>query len=183
MVYLAKILSTVTGLTILGLITLSGCGPRRMDQAPSQPASSPQDQLIEANKQLLQLDVQKIRDYAAANDIDFQETKTGLFYTLLQKDTSGEVPDMISQGDTIVLDYRMFLMNGQIIYTSENRGPKEFVVGKGDVEQGLDEAVQLFSRGDRALLALLPHLAFGLVGDGERIPARTILLYDIQIRK
>jgi FKBP-type peptidyl-prolyl cis-trans isomerase len=61
-------------------------------------------------------------------------------------------------------------------------GPKVFRVEKSEAESGLHEAVQLLHQGDSARLVLPPHLGFGMVGDGNKIPPRAILVYMIKIR-
>jgi peptidylprolyl isomerase len=57
------------------------------------------------------------------------------------------------------------------------------VVDKSDKESGLNEAVKLLSIGDKAKLILPSHLAYGLLGDFDKIPPQSILLIDVQLNK
>jgi FKBP-type peptidyl-prolyl cis-trans isomerase len=55
------------------------------------------------------------------------------------------------------------------------------VVGKGGVESGLEEGILLLHEGDKARFVLAPHLAHGLIGDENRIPPRSIIIYYIEL--
>jgi len=41
--------------------------------------------------------------------------------------------------------------------------------------------LMLMQEKERAVLIFPPHLAHGIIGDGENIPPRSILVYDIKI--
>ena len=58
---------------------------------------------------------------------------------------------------------------------------KVFLVGQGGVESGLEEGVLLLKQGSKATFLMPPHLAHGLVGDDDRIPARAILKYKVEV--
>jgi FKBP-type peptidyl-prolyl cis-trans isomerase len=55
------------------------------------------------------------------------------------------------------------------------------VVGQGEVEPGLDEGIRLLHSGDKARFILPPHLAYGLIGDENKIPARSVIVYDLTV--
>ena len=61
---------------------------------------------------------------------------------------------------------------------------KQFRIGQGGVESGLEEGVLLLlHEGDKATFIMPPHLAHGLPGDGNRIPARSIIVYEVELVK
>ena len=39
----------------------------------------------------------------------------------------------------------------------------------------------MLKKGSKARFILPPHLAHGLIGDENRIPARAIIIYDIEV--
>ncbi len=50
-----------------------------------------------------------------------------------------------------------------------------------EVESGLHHGVKHLSVGDKAKFILPSHLAFGTYGDGEKIPSKATLLYDLEL--
>jgi len=80
-----------------------------------------------------------------------------------------------------VLNYKTWLINGNLIYSSDELGQKIFKIGKGGVESGLEEAILMMHVGDKARLVIPSHLAFGLLGDNNKIPPRSTVVYDIEL--
>jgi len=106
-----------------------------------------------------------------------EETGSGLRY-LIYKKGDGEKAE---KGKVVVLDYTLSLITGDVIYSSDKDGKKVFKIGQGDVESGLEEAIHFMHVGDKAKLILPAHLAYGLLGDNNKIPPRSILVYDTEL--
>ena len=88
---------------------------------------------------------------------------------------------MIESGDVVSLEYEIRLLNGKMIYSSKNDGIKTFLVGRGGVESGLEEAILKLRKNSVAILILPAHLAHGLLGDGNKVPARAALVYKLKV--
>jgi FKBP-type peptidyl-prolyl cis-trans isomerase len=63
----------------------------------------------------------------------------------------------------------------------DNDDPKTFLIGQGGVESGLEEGILLLQEGDKARFIMPPHLAHGLIGDRDKIPARATIIYDLEL--
>jgi FKBP-type peptidyl-prolyl cis-trans isomerase FkpA len=135
--------------------------------------------LVGANRLLLKKDKENIMAYITEHKLDMKESETGLWYRI---DKAGH-GNMAKTGEQITLKYKVFLLDGTLCYSSDSLGPKKFVVGRGGVESGLEEGVTMLREGDRALFIMPPHLAEGLPGDGDRIPARSIIIYEVEVLK
>lgn len=136
-----------------------------------------EDVLVDANKKLVKSEDDKIEAYIKRYKWEVTETGTGLRYLIYQH---GSGPN-VEKGKTAVIKYTVGLLNGDVCYSSENIGPKEFVVGGGGVESGIEEGILFLKKGDRAKFIIPSHLAFGLVGDLKEIPAKATLIYDIEL--
>jgi len=79
------------------------------------------------------------------------------------------------------VSYTLRLITGDVVYTSGEGGPMEFLIGKGGVESGLEEAILLLRAGDKAKIVIPSHLGFGLAGDDHKIPPKATLIYDIEL--
>ena len=133
--------------------------------------------LIEANKELVKSEEEQINDYIARYKWKMATTESGLRY-LIYKKSKGE---KAKTGHIATINYTVELLNGELCYSSEINGPKKFVIGSGEVESGLNEAILLLKVGDRAKFIIPSHLAFGLAGDNDKIPFRATLIYDIEL--
>ena len=106
-----------------------------------------------------------------------EQSNTGLRY-FIYKHGKGLPAE---EGKIATLNYEIKLLTGEVCYTSKELGPKQFLIGKGGVETGLEEGILLLKEGDRAKFIIPSHLAFGLLGDSEKIPAKATLVYDVEL--
>jgi FKBP-type peptidyl-prolyl cis-trans isomerase len=134
-------------------------------------------EMTELNRYLVQKDREIIQNYIERKDIKVTESPTGLWY-LIKKEGSGQ---FIKDNDKVTMNYECRLIDGTVCYSSDDLGPKQVIIGKTDIEPGLNEGLRLLKPGAEAVFILPPFLAFGLVGDGKKIPPRTIIVYDVSI--
>ena len=133
--------------------------------------------LVKVNKMLVEYDKQEIDAFIKRHDWEMEETGTGLRYMIYQ--IAEGVP---AQKDMIAtINYRINLLNGKQCYSSGDLGPKEFRIGKGGVEAGLEEGILLMKVGEKAKFIMPPHLAHGLLGDENKIPPRATIVYDVEL--
>ena len=138
---------------------------------------SSEKSLEKVNRYLLNAEKKEIDDYVRRHRWKMQTTGSGLRYNIYESGTGNPAV----KGSTVTLNYRTYLITGNLIYTSEKKGPIVFKVGHGGVETGLEEAVLLLHKGDKAHLIIPSHLAFGLNGDGDKIPKRASVIYDVEL--
>jgi FKBP-type peptidyl-prolyl cis-trans isomerase len=163
-------------LYIFALCFSLSCAERKKEvQKPEKLNYS--EKLINVNKLLVDKDADIIRKYIARRNWQMQTTETGLWYMISEKGNGKKaVPNKVA---TIL--YKVYLLDGTLCYSSEKTGPKKFTLGKGGVEGGLEEGVLLLHCGDKAQFIMPPHLAQGLMGDGNRIPPRSTILYEVEL--
>ena len=135
------------------------------------------ESIQEVNKLLVDKDAEQIKSYVNRRMWDMKITETGLWY-MIYKETNNR---RIEKGDYITYNYEVRLLDGSLCYSSDSLGSKSISVGQGGVEAGLEEGILLLSNGSKARFIMPPHLAHGLIGDENRIPARAIIIYDIEI--
>jgi cyclophilin family peptidyl-prolyl cis-trans isomerase len=124
------------------------------------------------------------------------KTSTGLKYVITKK-SGGKKP---TKGTTISIDYAGFLEDGQIFDTSveseakifgkfdprraEQNGyqPIPFQAGRKDgMIPGFIEGLEKLSIGDKAILFIPSHLAYGAGGAGDVIPPNTNIIFEVEL--
>lgn len=135
------------------------------------------EQLVEINKALVKKDKLKIQGYMKRQHLLMTESKTGLWY-YIEKEGKGK---FAKPGKQASLKYKVSLLDGNECYSSEENGLKTFRIGKGGVESGLEEGILMLREGGKAKFIMPPHLAHGLTGDNICIPARAIIVYDVEL--
>ncbi|MFO8235905.1 MAG: FKBP-type peptidyl-prolyl cis-trans isomerase [Bacteroidales bacterium] len=146
-------------------------------QSNKQRPSHSMQYLENINKFLHEKDKERINSFIERRGWEMSTTESGLWYQIEEK---GDGQD-INIGDYVKLDYEMRLLDGDLLYSSRKDGKKVVQVGKGKNIKGLHEGLQLLNEGDIARFIIPPHLAYGLIGDGERVPAKAILYYKLEV--
>ena len=164
-------------LIIMALLVLFSCGEKKPKQTMPVTKSEMRSSMEKANRYLVNEEEEEIENYVRRHELTPVKTGTGLRYQIL-KQGSGQI---IEKGEEVTLEYELHSIAGDLIYSSENDGLKSFVVGQGQVEAGLEEAMSYLHRGDVAELIIPFHLAYGLHGDDDRIPEYATLVYKIKI--
>ena len=156
-------------LILLAFLVICSC----REQRPQQPVQGQSDRQVresleKANRYLINDEEEEIDNYVRRHQLDLVETGTGLRYQIVEEGKGKPV----QPGQTVTLDYVLYDITGDVVYSSENDGLMRFVVGKSEVPSGLDEAVRLFHEGDRAWVIVPSHLGYGLLGDQKNVPSR-----------
>lgn len=167
--------SVVTLLIILAFFVL-GCN------RPSEPEKNlDRKQLSEmleaANVILVDAEKQDIDDFIKRYGWEMKETGSGLRYMIYEK---GDGP-AAATGKTASIHYSIHLLNGDLVYSSDQEGAKLFRIGQGGVESGLEEGILLLHVGDKARFIMPSHLAHGVPGDGIKIPRRSAIVFSIEL--
>jgi FKBP-type peptidyl-prolyl cis-trans isomerase len=163
---------------LLPLMLLLSCRKQAAsEKAPEMTANEEKEMLMRVNKFLVQKDVELIQSYAKRHGWNMEVSETGLFYEIYETAHGKKV----EQGDVLNLKYELSLLDGTLCYTSEKDGNKIFRLGKSQEIAGLEQGVALMQEGDKARFIIPPHLAYGLLGDENRIPARSIIIYQVEL--
>lgn len=131
------------------------------------------------------------KHYSAEEEIDINlflsrkpewkmiKTGTGLRYYIYENGT-GE-PAKVD--DVVNIEYKITLLDGTECFATASDEVEEFKVDKAQIESGIQEAVKLMRQGDKAILIIPSHLAYGVVGDMTKIPPFSPLIADISLVK
>ncbi|MCQ2374914.1 MAG: FKBP-type peptidyl-prolyl cis-trans isomerase [Salinivirgaceae bacterium] len=158
--------------TILLCVVFAACSS---NSTKRQPVTD--EMLVNINRTLVDMDQERIESYAERHNWDMKVSPTGMWYQIYEHGNG----DSVRVGKVVTLNYKLSLLNGKECYSSDSLGSKVFRVGQGGVETGLEEAVLLMRVGDKARLIMPAFMAHGLIGDGNKIPARATIVYETEI--
>jgi FKBP-type peptidyl-prolyl cis-trans isomerase len=134
------------------------------------------NRLININRYLAKKDLDIMRHYVKRKSWRMSLSDEGYFYEIFNE---GGYPK-ITDNRQIVCDCTISLLDGTLCYTIKN---KVFVVGGSDEISGLHHAIKLLGEGGKARFIFPPQLAYGIRGDFDKIPPRTILVYKVHVTK
>lgn len=170
-------------ISILILILVYSCnnGETPVEEQSALPYSiakkEHREELLEWNKNLVEIDHTVIQKFIERRKWNMDTTGTGLYYQIYSKtDGAAAEKDKIAE-----FSYSTYLLNGTILYTSEEFGNRTLHLGHNQEEFGLNEGIFMMKLGEKARFIIPPHLAFGVPGDGFRVPAYSILVYEIEL--
>jgi len=170
-------------LIVIGVILISifGCSEEE-SPAPEfkeQPKELTKEESIEMHRFWVKDESYKIDQYIKRHGWNATSTESGIRYFIYEKGDGVKVEkDMLI---TVEFEVRLLDADTTLCYSSKENGEHTFLVGMDNVESGLHEGVKYFHVGDKGYI-ILPHFAaHGLLGDMNKIPPLSTVLYNIHV--
>lgn len=160
---------------VFAVLSLVSCKEKREQGSSVQRPGK--NEMADLNRYLIQKDRERIKNYIERKNLTMVESPTGLWYQIINEGTGKKFAD----NDKVVMGYECSLLDGTKCYNSADLGPKEVVLGKTEMEPGLNEGLRLLKPGAKAIFIIPPFLAYGLVGDRNMIPSRAVIVYNVNI--
>ena len=158
------------------LFTVLSCKAPVQEQQ-EVPNQEVQQSLLETNRYMRERHRDQIVAFAERAGWNIKETSTGLWYEILRRGTGPSVKkDML-----VTYTFETRLLNGKVCYAADADDPKKIVSGKGNIEAGLEEGLQLMREGGKARFMIPPHLGHGNFGDRQCIPGSTVLIITVDV--
>lgn len=156
------------------LLALAACGGDGI--VPSKNARpATKDDLIQENRDAVRLEDRDIELYIERQGLVPVKSGTGVLTQIVRD----EVGERVKTEQVVTVNYCLELLNGDTVYTTATGKPESFRVEHDDVESGLHEAIQTLSVGDSAIIIIPSYRAHGLIGDLERVPPRSTVVYHL----
>ena len=166
----------IIAMMLLFAIACQNTAPQDTEQ---QPVSATEEQFIEFNKAMVAEENDRIDALLLRYKWHTVTTETGVRYWVYEKGRGAKIePDNVLQ-----CEYTLKLITGEEIYNSATDGQLIFRIGRSNYPSGLEEVLLLLYQGDKAKIVVPSYLAYGIAGDGDKIPSSATLIYDIYIEK
>jgi FKBP-type peptidyl-prolyl cis-trans isomerase FkpA len=158
-------------------VFLISCGENEKPKKPKYTRQQVKDLSVQMNTWDEKRQHDEIDQYIKVHGWKMEMTASGIYYMKL-KSGKGE---LAKTGETAKVNYKISLLDGSVVYSSDETGPKEFLIGKDNVESGLHEGIQMMRVGDKMRFILPSFRAHGLTGDNSKIPPLTSVVYEIEL--
>ena len=135
------------------------------------------DKSVNINKKFIEAEEKLIKKFIEEENLSLNKTGSGIYY-LIEGSGRGKHPEM---GEMVSFTFNIYLLNRMLIYSSDAMGVYQFKVDKDDVPSGLNQIIKLLKVGEKAKFILPSHLAYGVQGDGDKIPVRSPLYYEVKL--
>lgn len=158
----------------MGVIACAACNNKKPVIAIEQDNSSlVKENMINANRVVIQSEYTQIESYVNRRGWKMSQLPSGaLFMTYKQGQEGAIAPE-----DRLEVTYRLEGLDGTPIYTCQI---DTLTVGKREVTVALDEMLQQLTYGSQAWLIAPSNSAYGVVGDGDRVQSRTVIIYNVK---
>ncbi len=139
--------------------------------------SNLEENILNANKLIVKDEAKDIELLIKRYNWKMQATGTGMFYSI----DGNQKGNLLTKGDKVSLSYSISLINGKEIYNSTEYGIKTMTIEQSDEPVGLHELLKMMRVGNKARAIIPSHLAYGILGDNDKIPPYATLIYKIEI--
>jgi len=96
-------------------------------------------EMSDINRYLVQKDRERIENYIGRKDLKMKESPAGIWYSILSQGTG----EYFTDNDRVVMEYEVTLLDGTSCYSSDELGPKEIIIGKSNIEAGLNLGLRM----------------------------------------
>ena len=143
----------------------------------SQKGDTLKENMINANRIIAQSEEQQIDAYLERRGWPKEKLLNGVWVAEYE---NSKVPlgPTIDQEDTVAIRYRVASLGGSDIYDWRT---DTVVCGHLQPTRGLDAALRTLHCGATARVIVPSEQAYGLVGDGDRIRTRMVLIYLVEV--
>lgn len=162
------------------MLMLSSCGSGADEGVvtPRHTMNIDRDKSLRANRYLIKRDMEVMKSYIERHDLKLESSGLGYYYGVIGAKSSGKA---IKKGSVVLYEYTIHMIDGTLLDSSQHE-LGQIIVDKSAGISGLHDGLKRLREGDSALFIFPPHVAFGLIGDGDKIPARATLVYSIRIK-
>lgn len=167
---------------LLSALLVLGCKEKRPDTIVPEPEPEfTTEQSIELSQHWSKDESYIIDQFVKRNEWPVNVSGTGVRYYIYQHGEGKEA----KAGKVAVVNFEIRLLDADtsLCYKSNPAKPSEFLIEMDNVESGLHEAITYLKEGDKAFIILPHYLAHGLLGDMDKIPPLSPVLYDIELIK
>ncbi len=159
-------------------MALLSCGNKNKPQDNKFiPIKANKETIVDVNRYLSEKDKAIIEGYGRRNKVELTLSESGFYYHIFSRGNG----KAITQNSIVAITGTLSLIDGTPCYTYDTEEPKIVAIAKSPEITGLHIALPMLKEGAHALFVFPPNLAFGLLGDDDKVPPRATIVMNINI--
>lgn len=162
-----------TVILLLLCALFAGCRDVPTYEVSAPKGDSLQEKMIGANRLIAKSEESQIEAYVARRGWQMERLADGV--RVMEMEAGSR--ELMAE-DTVDIRYNVLTLGGDNIYTGRE---ERVVVGRLKPTRGLDAALRTLHEGARAMVIVPSEQAYGVIGDGERIGSRAVLVYELEV--
>lgn len=164
-------LLTLLQFSMLGILS---CGPEKNKNNPIKITKAKSDSLMaEMEKAYNKMEEDRILNYISMHH-SMKKSEKGFWYYISKEQQKGK---QINESSIVKYSRKISLCNGTLCYSDII----SLKVGNGNEITGMHDALPLFKQGEIVTLIFPSYMAQGLMGDNNKIPPKSELIYTVEI--
>ena len=166
---------------LIALLGMAACG----EPAPRKPVKASGNSFLNEsaarNKKMLAQEEVLIHTIIAADSVHtYLASGEGSWYYYQNRNEAGSLAE---PDDLVTLTYDIISLENDIIYSQEEIGVVQYKVDKQEMFPGLRNSVKLLRENEKATFLFTSPMAFGYLGDNDRIGPNLPIKSTIEILK
>lgn len=135
---------------------------------------------VQRNKSIVKDEEKIIQDFIKKDTASkYYQSDLGFWYKYHVANTIDSL--MPKKGDIVKIDFEIYDIQQNLIYTKEETTPKIYAVDKQEIMVGLRHAVKLMHKGETISFIFPSHMAYGYLGDKEKIGVNVPLICKVTL--
>lgn len=166
---------------IVLFIFFTGCLQPKPRKPLVSKTTSYLEKSVQFNKQLNLEEELFFKEYIKKDSLNtYIAAPNGFWYTYLSKSKEIQKPQ---KGDIVQYFVTILDSNNRTLYTKKELGLQQYVVDKQDKITGLSSGLKLMSVNDEIQFLFPSHLAYGYLGNKDKIKIKQPLIYKVKLKK
>ena len=166
---------------IVLVFTLIACAQPQPRKPIVKKTSSFLKESIERNKIINKVEENIFKDLIKADSINTYITSpNGFWYYYTKRDTISTILPV--RGDKVIYEYQINNVNGELIYSIEELGIRDYLVDKQELITGLQDGLKLMKQGEEVTFLFPSYKAYGYSGY-KNINGNQPLIYKVKLKE
>lgn len=162
-------------------VFLIGCSVKEEPRKPiSHTSGSFLKQSIEIGTEQKEVEEKIFDSIIKANpEKEYHLSQKGYWYIFVEKNNEDNYLPQV--GDLVYFDSEVLSVTGDTIYKFGDLPQREYMIDKEEIMVGLRDGIKRMKKNEKVQFLFPSHIAYGYVGDKNRIGMNVPLLYTVKL--